>query len=88
MSLLTNKRKAKVEIYSKKECHLCDVAKAVLLKVQNRIPFELTEVDITSNPDLYSLYKEQIPVIFIDGKKAFKFSLDEKSLIRKLKRIS
>lgn len=88
MSLWKNMPKTKVEIYSKETCHLCDVAKAVLLKVQKRIPFELIEVDITHTPELYSSYKEQIPVIFIDGKKAFKFKVDEQSLIRKLKRVS
>lgn len=88
MSLLTSKRKARVEIYSKADCHLCEVAKALLLKVQKRIPFELTEVDISRNAELNSLYKEQIPVIFIDGKKAFKFKVDETELIRKLKRVS
>jgi len=84
MNLL--KEKIKVEIYSKPECHLCDEAKSVLVKVQQEVPFDFLEVDITSNRELFTEYKEQIPVIFICGKKAFKFRVNEKELRRKLLR--
>jgi len=65
---------------------LCDEAKAILLKTQQRFPFDLTEIDITRDARLYAEYKEQIPVIFIEGKKAFKYHIDEEKFIRKLKR--
>ncbi len=84
MNLL--KEKIKVEIYSKPECHLCDEAKSVLVKVQQEIPFDFFEVDITSDQELFTKYKEQIPVVFICGKKAFKFRVNEKELRRKLLR--
>ncbi|MCH7673819.1 glutaredoxin family protein [candidate division KSB1 bacterium] len=84
MNLL--KEKIKVEIYSKPECHLCDEAKSVLVKVQQEVPFDFLEVDITSNRELFTEYKEQIPVVFICGKKAFKFRVNEKELRRKLLR--
>ena len=84
MNLL--KEKIKVEIYSKPECHLCDEAKSVLVKVQQEVPFDFLEVDITCNRELFTEYKEQIPVVFICGKKAFKFRVNEKELRRKLLR--
>ncbi len=87
MSLLKRKsKKIKVEIYSKSDCHLCDEAKSVLSKVKQEIPFDFFEVDITSNRELFTEYKEQIPVVFICGKKAFKFRVNEKELRRKLLR--
>ena len=86
MNLL--KEKIKVEIYSKPECHLCDEAKSVLVKVQQEVPFDFLEVDITSNRELFTEYKEQIPVVFICGKKAFKFRVNEKELRKKLLAIS
>ena len=86
MSLL--KEKIKVEIYSKPECHLCDEAKSVLVKVQQEVPFDFLEVDITSNRELFTEYKEQIPVVFICGKKAFKFRVNEKELRKRLLAIS
>ncbi len=86
MNLL--KEKIKVEIYSKPECHLCDEAKSVLVKVQQEVPFDFLEVDITSNRELFTEYKEQIPVVFICGKKAFKFRVNEKELRKRLLAIS
>lgn len=75
-----------VEIYSKEGCHLCDEAKIVLLKIQKKIPFELSEVDIKSSRDLFETFKEQIPVVFINGRKAFKFKVVEAELEKKLSR--
>jgi len=87
MSLSKKKKPVKVEIYSKPDCHLCDEAKVVLLGVQSRYWFEITEVDITRDQAIYQEYKEQIPVVFIDGSKAFKYRVDEAKFVRKLKRL-
>ncbi|MFQ5603156.1 MAG: glutaredoxin family protein [bacterium] len=89
MTLLSRKKvKAKVEIFSKPDCHLCDEAKAVIKKVQGQWPFVLEEVDITKDKHLFEKYKEQIPVIFINGRKAFKFRVEENEFKKKLKRVS
>ncbi len=76
-----------VKIYSKPNCHLCDEAKTVLQTVRNQIPFELNEINIEADPDYYNLYKEQIPVIFINDQKAFKFKVTEKELRKRLQRV-
>ena len=76
----------RVEIYSKRDCCLCDEAKAVLLKVRREIPFDLREIDIESTPELYEIYKERIPLILINGRPAFKFRVDEAALRRRLAR--
>ncbi len=75
-----------VEIYSKADCSLCDEAKAVLLRVKKRVPFELREIDIESDPALFERYRYDIPVVFVDGHKAFKHRLDEKALLERLRR--
>ncbi len=54
-------------------------------KVAARYPFEIEEVDIESDPDLYEKYKYEIPVVFLEGQKLFKFRVDEKQLIRALR---
>ena len=38
----------RVEVYGKRECCLCEEVKALLLKVQREIPFDLREIDIES----------------------------------------
>jgi glutaredoxin len=75
-----------VTIYSKPGCHLCDVAKDVLLKVQRVEPFVLREVNIEEDPEARELYKESIPVIFVGGKKAFKFRVGEAEFLQRLRR--
>ncbi|MCZ6820134.1 MAG: glutaredoxin family protein [Calditrichaeota bacterium] len=86
MSSRNSKTQIKVEIFSKRDCPLCDIAKAILVKVQEEIPFELQTIDITGDRELFSEYKEQIPVIFINGSKAFKYRVDESELRKRLVR--
>lgn len=73
-------------IYSKPDCHLCDEVKAQLEKLQRRHRFELREVNILEDPEALNRFKEEIPVVFINGRKAFKFHLDEQEFLRKLQR--
>ncbi len=76
----------RIEIYSKSDCSLCDQAKAVLLEVRSRVPFELVEIDIERDPLLFERFRYDIPVVFIDGKKAFKHRLDPRVLEARLRR--
>ena len=77
----------KVEIYSKPDCPLCDEAKAVLREVQQRVPFELVEVNIESDPALFERYRYDIPVVFIGGQKAFKHRLNAHLVEERLRRV-
>ena len=46
--------------------------------------FELTEVDIGGDPDLEARYREWLPVVEIDGERAFVYYVDPPALRRKL----
>ncbi|MBI4269838.1 MAG: glutaredoxin family protein [Candidatus Rokubacteria bacterium] len=74
----------RVDVYSRRGCCLCDEAKAVLLRVQRDVPFELREVDIEASPELSEAYGERIPLVFVEGRPAFKFRVDEAALRRRL----
>jgi glutaredoxin len=58
---------ARVTVYGKPGCHLCDDAKAVIESVCAELGVGWTEVDINSDPELYARYWEQIPVTLVDG---------------------
>ena len=75
----------RVEIYSKKGCCLCKKAKELIDKVNLEVPFSFKEVDIGASEDLFRKYKEDIPIIFINGKKAFKFKIDEVEFRKKVR---
>jgi len=73
-----------VTLYGRPECHLCDDARALLLRVRDEVDFELVERDIERDDDLFRRYLERIPVVAIDGEEAFELFVDEAELRRRL----
>jgi hypothetical protein len=71
-----------LRIYSKPDCHLCDVAKEVVRRVAMKYPLQVEVVNILEDPEAHDLYKEEIPVGVLDGRKIFKYRIDEDTLIR------
>ena len=69
-----------VTLYGREGCHLCDDARAVLLDVRERAPFELVEVDIESDDGLHRRYLERIPVVALDGVELYDFFVDADDL--------
>ena len=50
------------------------------------LPFELDEVDITGDPGLEELHREWLPVVEIDGERAFVYHVPPDALRRRLAR--
>lgn len=73
-----------VVVYSRKGCHLCEIVKETLSKLQRRGGFTWHEVDVDSDDQLRRQFTDEVPVVFIDGRKAFKYKLDERDFLRKL----
>ena len=74
-----------VEMYTKDDCHLCEIAKGVLKKVQSIHPFELKVVNIDEDDSHFEQYKERIPVIFIEHEFAFQHRVPEKEFLDRLR---
>lgn len=72
-------------IYSRPACHLCDEAKAVIEEVRGQADFDLAEVNIDSDRELQRLYGKEIPVVTINGRKAFKYFVDAEEFLKKLR---
>jgi glutaredoxin len=73
-----------VIVYSRKGCHLCEIVKESLVKLHKRGGFQWREVDVDSDAELRRQYNDQVPVVFINGRKAFKYRMDEREFLRKL----
>ena len=56
--------------------------KAVVERVRLALPLEVTEVDISDDPELEQRYGEEIPVLMVEGKKAAKYRISEIELRR------
>ncbi len=76
----------KVTLYTRAGCHLCDDAKLVLDAVREARPFALDVVDIDTDAALVALYTTEVPVITVNGRKAFKYRLTAEALNDRLDR--
>jgi glutaredoxin len=63
-----------------RDCSLCDRARAQL----DALGVDYEAVDITDDPELEARYREWLPVVEIDGERAFVYYLDEAALLKKL----
>jgi glutaredoxin len=73
-----------VTFYTRAGCHLCEDARRVVEAARARADFDYREVDIDGDPELYRRYNHEVPVIAINGVKAFKYRVDETEFLKKL----
>ena len=71
-------------LYSASGCHLCERARSTVLEVQAELRFPFEEVDITGDPALETTYREFLPVVEIDGRRAFAYHVPAGALRREL----
>ena len=74
----------KVSLYTRAGCCLCDQAKRVIERARRRAAFDYEELDIDADPELRRLYNDEVPVIAINGVKAFKYKVDMQEFLKKL----
>jgi Glutaredoxin-like domain (DUF836) len=65
-----------VVLYSRTGCHLCDLARDVIVSVRAHEPFVFEEVDIEIDEDLLREYGIRIPVVTVDGEERFEIAVD------------
>jgi glutaredoxin len=65
-----------VSIYSRRNCHLCEVALEVLEEMRSELNFQITKILIDEDPKLEEKYGEQVPVILINGQPHDFFRVD------------
>ncbi|HVT81606.1 MAG TPA: glutaredoxin family protein [Phycisphaerae bacterium] len=67
----------KITIMSKPGCHLCEAAvKTVQKIVAWHVETIVEEVDITQDLELLEKYRDDIPVILVDGVEKFRHQVD------------
>lgn len=73
-----------VVLYSRRGCHLCEIVKESLTKLARERTFQWVEIDVNSSPELKRQFTDEVPVVFIRGRKAFKYRMDEQEFLKKL----
>jgi hypothetical protein len=56
----------------------------VLAAARRLADFDYQEIDIDTDPQLRTRYNDEVPVITIDGRKAFKYRVDAAEFLKKL----
>jgi glutaredoxin len=69
-----------VAFYYGRDCSLCERARGVL----DRVGIRYEAIDITGDEALEARYREWLPVVEVDGERAFVYYVDEAALRRKL----
>lgn len=75
-----------IVLYSREDCCLCDDALREIEAARGQVAFSLRVVDVDSDPVLAERYGHEVPVVEIDGRKAFKYRLRSRELLRRLRR--
>lgn len=73
-----------VVVYHAQDCHLCIRALEVVTEARDELGFELELVDVSGDPELEARYREHLPVIEIDGERAFTYFVDPRALRARL----
>jgi glutaredoxin len=76
----------RVTLYGRAECHLCHAMRAVVEAVAREVPLAVEEVDVDGDPALAAAYGAEVPVLAVNGRKAFKYRVDAARLRARLAR--
>lgn len=76
----------RVTLYGRRDCHLCEDMRAVVDEVARVVAVEVEEVDVDGDPALATAYGHEVPVLLVNGRKAFKYRVDARTLRQRLAR--
>ena len=77
---------AKLILYSRIDCSLCDEMKDTIRRVATKLPLDWEEINVDSSAELKDRFGDEVPVLFIDGRKAFKHRVTARQLERRVGR--
>ena len=76
--------KPQVTLYTRAGCCLCVDAKQVIAAARERVDFDYSEIDIDTDEELVRRYNDEVPVIAINHRKAFKYKVNMNEFLKKL----
>ncbi len=72
----------RVELYARSGSVSCDEGRAVLTRLRKDLPFDLVEVDVALDPSPERAWRDQVPVVFVDGRRALRPGFGERDARR------
>jgi glutaredoxin len=71
-------------LYSRRACHLCDEMKDVVMPLARELGCVVEEIDISGDPELERHFGTEVPVLFVNGRKAFKYRATDREVRKRL----
>lgn len=71
---------ARVVVYSREGCHLCEAAEATVAEVCADVDASWARVDVDADPELVRRFSDMVPVTFVDGRQHDFFRVTEARL--------
>jgi glutaredoxin len=75
-----------VTLYTRRDCELCREMEEVLESELPRFDAALRRIEVDDDPALETSYGQEVPVLFVNQRKAFKFRCTAKELRKRLLR--
>jgi glutaredoxin len=75
---------AEIQIYTRQGCCLCEEMKRVVRPIAQRHSIPVKEIDVDASPELKEKFTNEVPVIFINGRKTFKYRVTARALEARL----
>ena len=73
-------------LYTRRDCELCREMESVLDEVAPRFRAVLQRVEIDGDAALEAQFGTEVPVLFVNGRKAFKYRCTARELGKRLER--
>lgn len=72
-------------LVTRRACHLCEEMAAVIADVAPAFGAGVAVCDVDADPALFARYSDEVPVLLIEGRKAFKYRVGRAELARRLR---
>jgi glutaredoxin len=73
-------------LYTRNDCPLCHEMEAVIAAEAPRFDARIRRIEIDGNPDLEARFGIEVPVLFVNDRKAFKYRCTPTELRERLAR--
>ena len=75
----------RLTLITRRDCHLCEEMEAIIEQVAPQAGVVLEILDVDAEPDRRARYSDEVPVLLIDGRKAFKYRVTPVELRQRLR---
>jgi len=76
----------RLTLYGRRDCHLCHEMRAVVEGVGREMAVDVAEIDVDTDPALVRAYGDEVPVLCVNGARAFSGQVSPAALLARLRR--